>query len=691
MYNKQENNMKIEPKGVQAITTGLESNRFNLEVNSKIYDMLLTKLYKNKEGAVIRELACNAWDSHIEAGNQATPFDMQIPTWLDRTFFIRDYGTGIPHDKFEGIYTNIGFSTKEGTNELTGGFGIGNKSAFCLTDSFNVENIYEGTKTIWVCFMDAGIPSVSKVATMATDEPSGLKVSFTYEGESIAQFEAEIPKQLRYFPVKPTVIGSDDIQWPEFPEGWEDKEYFYNKDEGTSWNRKHYVVMGNVSYVLESGDVDYEYNNIFRSSLTLKVNMGDVDIPPSRENLEFTPKTKAKLNAMLRNIRDTYALEFLKSIEDAESFLELRKIVFQCNRTLLGKKLPTDIEFEGKTHTYYELAKHGFRPRNGMTTKSMHTSYVQQYRASDPTMPRMIDGTYTFYLNDLGKGHLKHINQESHKIPDSAMIIDPPSFVKKTRDGVIAKATEDAKEHYELSDIKMLSSILGFPVMSKGNTGKTKPNQYFTLAGNYDTLKSSLRTYDGDIPTDGYCIPISGWSVIEADTFSQSITLISRLGVMSGDINDIINKVYFVRAGSVKEVKDNLKDSKALYRDLSKKVIPILNKDREILQKKENMPVMHKLSKFDWSQTGITCIPKLLKYRGILDEKEVSYHLVDTILPLFCDDRRLKNPKGLHSKTIDKYITTYKEVYKGLIDQIYHGWRTEQTIEAFIEYTIKTK
>ncbi len=82
-----------------------------------ILDMFADKVYTHKERAVIRELACNAHDSHVIAGTQDIPFDVHLPTSLEPWFSLRDYGTGLEDHDIENIYGAIGVSTKRDSNE----------------------------------------------------------------------------------------------------------------------------------------------------------------------------------------------------------------------------------------------------------------------------------------------------------------------------------------------------------------------------------------------------------------------------------------------------------------------------------------------------------------------------------------------------------------------------------------------
>ena len=166
--------MRISNNEAAADTQGIQSSGFGFTMNAKMFDMVMAKQYKDKTGAIIRELACNALDAHVDKGTPEVPFEIHMPSWLDKTFHIRDYGTGIPHDKFEKIYTNIGASTKEGSNDDHGGFGIGSKSPFTIVDTFLVENWNAGVKTTWACFKSSGFPQVSPTGSTGSGRfPAG--------------------------------------------------------------------------------------------------------------------------------------------------------------------------------------------------------------------------------------------------------------------------------------------------------------------------------------------------------------------------------------------------------------------------------------------------------------------------------------------------------------------------------------
>ena len=133
--------MKLETGNQDVAVHGdFETTDFAIGDIAFIVDMFADKVYSHKERAIIRELSCNAHDSHVMAGTTGVPFEVHLPTTLESWFSIRDYGTGLSDEDVRNIFAGIGISTKRDSNEVIGCFGIGSLSPYALTDSFNVKS-----------------------------------------------------------------------------------------------------------------------------------------------------------------------------------------------------------------------------------------------------------------------------------------------------------------------------------------------------------------------------------------------------------------------------------------------------------------------------------------------------------------------------------------------------------------------
>ena len=85
---------------------------FAIKTSATAFAILSSGLYSNKYEAILRELGCNAYDSHVEAGIPEKPFTVHLPTRLNPIFSVRDYGVGLDQKQVMGLYTTYFESTK---------------------------------------------------------------------------------------------------------------------------------------------------------------------------------------------------------------------------------------------------------------------------------------------------------------------------------------------------------------------------------------------------------------------------------------------------------------------------------------------------------------------------------------------------------------------------------------------------
>ena len=118
--------MKIQGTNTEITRDGVsESRGFAIKASAQAFRILSDGLYSDKVRAIIRELGSNAWDAHIEAGTTDRPFQVHLPNEIEPWYAIRDYGTGLSHDKVMGLYSTYFDSTKDSSNDFTGAMGLG--------------------------------------------------------------------------------------------------------------------------------------------------------------------------------------------------------------------------------------------------------------------------------------------------------------------------------------------------------------------------------------------------------------------------------------------------------------------------------------------------------------------------------------------------------------------------------------
>lgn len=164
-----------------------QTQQFSMAINAKSFEILFKKLYTDPVLAVLREIVCNAWDSHVAAGTNR-PVRVQLPMALDPQLIVRDFGTGLTHEQVMHLYTTVFASTKDNDAAQTGGFGLGSKSPFAYTESFTVKR-YDGQQvSIYFAGMDSGIPKITLVHQEDSAEPRGLEIIVPIRTSDCARF-----------------------------------------------------------------------------------------------------------------------------------------------------------------------------------------------------------------------------------------------------------------------------------------------------------------------------------------------------------------------------------------------------------------------------------------------------------------------------------------------------------------------
>lgn len=281
-----------------------EIGEFRIRNSAKAFNILSSGLYANKIRAIVRELSCNAVDSHTAAGRADTPFDVHLPNQLEPWFAIRDYGTGLSHDQVTNIYTTYFESTKTDSNAFIGALGLGSKSPFSYTDNFTVTAVKDSKKGIYTAFInDQGVPSIALMTQEDTDEPSGVEVRFAVnERYDFGKFADEARQVYTHFALRPVVSGVDRFDFRDVD--YESKDIIPGVHQAKGRNAS-VAVMGNIAYPIDIPRADNSLGDLGRMlscGLVMEFAIGELDFQASREGLSYIPSTveaiKNKLNAL---------------------------------------------------------------------------------------------------------------------------------------------------------------------------------------------------------------------------------------------------------------------------------------------------------------------------------------------------------------------------------------------------------
>ena len=293
-----------------------EVGEFRIRNSAKAFSILSSGLYANKIRAIIREYSCNAVDSHVEAGNAGTPFDIHLPNSLEPWFAVRDYGVGLDEQQVRNIFTTYFESTKTETDDLIGGLGLGSKSAFSYTDNFTIVAIKNGTKRVYTAFInDQGVPSIAPMGEEASDEPAGVEIRFAVEDSyDFRKFYNEAQHVYKHFKLRPVVSGGI-CEFTFIDPEYSDRDIITGVHANDRGYGSSYAIMGNIEYPLDiPGNMDLgEVGHLLRCGLVIEFGIGELDIQASREGLSYIPETvaavKAKLEALNAVLSDRVAEE----------------------------------------------------------------------------------------------------------------------------------------------------------------------------------------------------------------------------------------------------------------------------------------------------------------------------------------------------------------------------------------------
>jgi hypothetical protein len=294
---------------------------FRIRNSAKAFSILSSGLYANKIRAIVRELSCNAVDSHAAAGKKDTPFDVHLPNTLEPWFSIRDYGTGLSAEQVTNIYTTYFESTKTNSNQFIGALGLGSKSPFSYTDNFTVTAIKDGTKGIYTAFInEAGVPSIALMMQEATAEPAGVEVKFSVNDRyDFDKFRQEARNVYRHFVLKPIVSGSADFTFDLID--YESRDIVPGVHSYKT-SRGGVAIMGNIAYPIDIPAADQslgDLRQLLACGLEMHFDIGELDFQASREGLSYVPSTIAAIKVKLEAVNAALAVVIAKEADAIEN------------------------------------------------------------------------------------------------------------------------------------------------------------------------------------------------------------------------------------------------------------------------------------------------------------------------------------------------------------------------------------
>jgi len=556
-------------------TTG----EFRIRNSAKAFKILSDGLYSNKIRAIIRELSCNALDSHVGAGKAEVPFEVHLPTVLEPWFSVRDFGMGLSGDQVVNIYTTYFESTKTDSNAFIGALGLGSKSPFSYTENFTVTAIKDGIKRIYSAFInEVGVPSIAEMGEELTDEGNGVEVKFSVTDRyDYGSFQNEARKVFMWFEHKPTVIGVH---------GFEHRNTEYkemNIVPGVhvrSDSNECIAVMGNIAYPLNNiPDAEKhlgELSSLLQCGLVLMFEIGELDFAASREQLSYIPLTLNSIRRKLNELNTNLAGHLAAKVNAIPSEWERAHMLYIEYQSRLYRsaviRYVADTNFplfdpksyHGRREFKYtvpDLESRGleikaFRNNHGQASRITEGSdYINNNYVKTVTFP--VDNDVVIVLNDLKTGcysraryHYQQIGQRrtvfcvSHIDPDLAVRqVEYDKLIAELHNPpVIVKASQLQKP--ERRKAMSTQGILEIGIKSGQHAGV---DTAYTWTPHNEPIDENV-TY--------YYVTLSNHTAIDDRGQEFPIFKIKALMDQCG-ISDIQNiKIFGVRKNRIKEIAE---------------------------------------------------------------------------------------------------------------------------------------
>lgn len=366
------------------------------EAKLGVFVQFMIKNYNKVELAVLREWVSNAYDSHRMAG-QSKPVRVTIPSAFSNMLVVQDFGLGMSYDELVNGFGVILESTKDEDNEGIGGYGIGGKAALALADQFTVVSIKDGLKNIVIFESDArtGFEILEVVTDQPTDEANGVTMSVAVENpdafkDANSVLEGWQSHELEIVNGEFSSFYDDTI---ELPSGLV-KSHIFEPDTQESarsyyrWKdyKRAKVFVGPVAYSLPDSHENYfswinedKYAIAlkFMSHMAIRLPIGSVSFPSSREVIE----NNAKNNMLISDTFKSLADEILQHMKDNFMRFDSLEEAWAFRNSTLAKELNLEVSYEK-------------RKLNIVAIEDMTYLLSPQLRRSN-------DGSHSYSLNSL--------------------------------------------------------------------------------------------------------------------------------------------------------------------------------------------------------------------------------------------------------------------------------------------------
>jgi hypothetical protein len=572
---------------------------------------LLRNNYSNTRLAVVREVTANALDANLEA-NSDRQIEIKLPTKMNPTFAVRDFGGGLSQEDVFGLYSKYGKSTKRTSNNYIGAFGIGKFAPLSYGENFTCVSYNGGMKSSYNIFVnDDDDTKIVRLFEEPSNEPTGLSIEVAVSDDDISKFQEVVQDFFRFFSADemPKFIGveEDFIKATEYVLKDDNDEWFFLKDDKNYYNRTSHVIMGRVAYPLDRGSMSVENYigneskvNLINQLLTesnfyIRVPVGSVKLHHSRESLEYNKSTQKEICAQLLKASNSVQDIAKAKLADSEDLWDAKRnyakvinaLPYSIKRILENSfewkgvsiespmfqveyKMQDNIRIQESSKIYDSNSRNGFKVQTKATTraycqdKSMFLIHDTDSSHGNNLRVRTLmnensDLEVVYIITPLNKLGDAHMKQEWHFGKIDAKHIARTSIVEKEK--VIKTKVSGSTSRANVALFKMNKS-----------SRVHRNSDYWVNA----EVNSDLDKVEGSIDGKLLYVPIKN-SKIDHDRFELNdvqYKLINIVNCAEDNSQEKTIELFGVRTGDIKKLdKDVWVSFFDYYVDYSKNVI----------------------------------------------------------------------------------------------------------------------
>lgn len=547
-------------------TVAGKGDAFTIAATGKAFRILSDGLYSDKIRAVIRELSCNARDSHVAAKNSA-PWEMHLPTNDQPWFSITDYGTGMSDADVHAIYTRYFASTKTSSNDYVGQLGLGSKSPFSYTNEFFVTSRHKGIATQYRMYFDAtDTPRVETVGSGFSSD-SGVTVKFNVKYGDINRWAAKAVEVLQWFDQKPVQTGTAISYVLMTPPAYTGKGWrIWSK---RFWNGESLqALMGGVLYPINAYSIDLaaiaqdQIDLIYSMSelpLVIEFNIGDLEVAASRESIGYDARTSTNIVSRLISVVNDLKHTLWDAVESKPTRWEARKAygaVF--NDKDLGPVF-------SKIYNDYDKPVHSGEVIKSQSFILNLADLATANRISNDSLGVRVFSIDKKSANSTLKPHINCAENTVIMFDDTKR--GSHTRVKEYHVAKLLKNNIVVFKHND--DINTILNLLGHPkymltseLAAPEKKTRTKPPEVWLMNDKVDGGKKAWTPASEVIASETnicYYLPMHGWEVIVTRDYPSSVGGVQRVLANAKTLKLIPNniKVYGIRGKNLENVKGN--------------------------------------------------------------------------------------------------------------------------------------